>query len=191
MVPRELCETAERGPAGLRIVRERRHRHQTADQGIALEVSLDLALFHPTLRRFAGEVDLKEPRDGQPTGSGVGVDGVDELADLIHDPCLVRLERTDELPPELVTTELVLTLHVLHPVLADGHDAGFGEHAHILLGDVFRSRDHGDVAPHLAADVLIGRADRVDVHGSSCAARPSSHARSLRVGSSTTSPRSV
>ena len=191
-VARELGEPAEGRPAGLRVVRERRHRHQPAEQRVALEVALDLALAHPALRRLAGEVHLEQPRDRQPAGGRVGVDGVDELADLVHDACLVRLERADEVPPERVAVELVLALHVLRPGSRRRPRCPASASTPMSsAATYFVAATTVTPAARLGADGLVGLADGVGVHGSSWAARSSSQARSLRAGSSTTSSRST
>ncbi len=190
MLAGELGEPPEGRSAGLGVVGERRHRHQPAQQRVALAVALDLALGNAALRLLAGEVDLEQPGHGEPAGGRVGVDRMHELADLVHDARLVRLQGADEVPAEGIAVQRVLALHVLRPVLTRDRDAGVGEDAHVLRGDVLRRGDDGDARPCLGADGVVRGADRVGVHASSRAARSRSQSRVLWSGSSTTSTRS-
>ena len=187
MLAGELGEPPEHRPAGLRILGERRHRHQAAEQRVALAVDRDLALADAALRRLAGEIHLEQPRHRQAPGGRVGVDRVDELAELVHDARLVRLEGADEVPAEPVAVELVLALQVLGAVLADDLEPRLGEHAHLLERHVLRRRDDRDAGTRLRPHRLVRVAHRRGVHASSRAARSSSRALSLRAGSSTTS----
>ena len=114
---------------------------------------------------------------------------MDELADLVHDARLVRLEGADEMPAERVGVERVLALQVLGSVLTCDRDPGVGEDAHVLGRHVLRRRDDGDAGAGLGADGVVRRPDGVGVHVSSRAARSSSQSRVLRAGSSTTSAR--
>ena len=72
----ELGQPPEGGAAGLRVVRERGHRHQTAQERVALAITLDLALGNAALRLLAGEVDLEQPGHRQPAGCRIGVDSM-------------------------------------------------------------------------------------------------------------------
>ena len=70
-----------------------------------------------------------------------------ELAELVHDLDLVRLQVPDEVPAERVAVARMLALEILRSVLADDLDTGLCERAQLLRGDVLRRDDDGDARP--------------------------------------------
>ena len=62
---------------------------------------------------------------------------MDELAQLVHDLGLVRLQVPDEVPAEGVAVERVLALEVLRAVLPHDLDAGLRERRHLLCASTY------------------------------------------------------
>ena len=123
------------------IARERRHRHEAADQRIALDEAGDLVRRNSRLRVLSGQVHLEERWNGEASRCRIGAQRVDELAQLVHDLGLVRLQVPDEMPAEGPAVEVVLALEVLRAVLPHHLDAGFRERRHLLCGHVLGRDD--------------------------------------------------
>ncbi len=125
-----------------------------------------------------------------------------ELADLVHNLDLVRLQMADEVPPECIAVGRVLALEVLCSVFANDLDAGAGECGHLLERDVLRRHDDRHSPSYFIADLRVSLADLMsggDAHGVTVAAssraaassdsRPSSSPFNFRLRSSArTSP---
>src|SRR5205807_5398 len=78
------------------------HRHETPYGRVAAHEVDHLPGWHARLRRLAREVHLEQGRDGETACRGVGRERVDELADAVDDLHLVRLQVSDEVPPERI-----------------------------------------------------------------------------------------
>ena len=169
-----------------------RHRHQPAQERVALAVALDLALGDAALRRLAGEVDLEQPRHRQPARGRVGVDRVDELAELVHDARLVRLQGADEVPAERVAVQRVLALQVLGAVLARRPRRPASARTPMSSAATYFVAAT-TVTPGPASAQTASYASRTASAFTRAPGRPARAASpgSLRAGSSTTSSRSV
>ena len=138
----ELAQRGEVAPAVLRILRERRHRHEAGDRdGSPLDERPEL------LRGDAGlallpcdvhldqDLGLRRPVGLELAQRGVRRDGVDQLdvrQDLLD---LAALELADEVPAQLGVRGR-LGLELLGAVLAHEREARLGEDAHLLERDV-------------------------------------------------------
>src|SRR3954451_21020425 len=147
----ELLEGREVAPAGLRILGERRHRHQAADpHGSALEEGREVVRGDAGLALLPRHVDLDEdlglrravlPELAQ---RGVGGDRVDQLGvreDLLD---LAALELADEVPAELGVGGR-LGLELLGAVLPQQREPGLVEDVEVLERDVLDRREQLDV----------------------------------------------
>ena len=110
---------------------------------MALDPAADVLGRNPRLGGLAGEVHLEQRGHGQPAGRRVRVERVHELADLVHDLRLVRLQVADEVPAKRIAVDRMLCQEILRAVLADDLDARLGEDPELCDGDVLRRRDDG------------------------------------------------
>jgi len=154
---RQLAQTTEPVARVFRPSRGRRHRGQTYDA--VAEVVGDLRGSDPAFRVFACEIDLYERGHVEPCRRRVRVEGVDELADPVHDLHLVRLEPADEVPAERVAVLGVLGFEILDAVLTDDLDPCLGEDRHLRERGVLRRRDDGHCGPDFGLHARVVRGD--------------------------------
>ena len=184
---RERRKPTEPGPRGLRVVGQRRHRHEAANPGKAFQPSADRVGRHARLRGLAGEVDLQERRDREPPGGRLRVDRVDQLADRVDCTRLVRLEVPDEVPAEGVAVDGVLRDEILCAVFADHLHPGLDERPELGERNVLRRGHDGHVRAGLLAHAEVALADGRGAQRRHSPASASRCPRSFAAGSSITS----
>ena len=99
-----------------------------------------------------------------------------ELAQLVHDLDLVRLQVPDEVPAEGVAVERVLALEVLRAVLPTTSTPGFRERAHVLGRTYFVATTTVTPGPTSSRDARVALGDlarRRDAHAGTLAATSS------------------
>ena len=109
VVGRQLAQAAKVRPRRFRIASERRHRREAHDLGRAAgEKRPELLGRDARLRIFPREIHLHDRRNLEPTGGGLRVERVHELARRVDGAGLAALEMSDEVPPEGCAEGLML-----------------------------------------------------------------------------------